>query len=110
LARGVGLGVVPRGGGGALCIARGRVGRPRPPAVTVRSTVGAGDAMVAGIVAAQLRGLPLDEGARLATAFAVDAISRLGAGLSAPATIAALAAQVAVEPLEVAPPARPAAR
>ncbi len=52
-----------------------------PPAVEVKSTVGAGDAMVAGIVAAKMRGLGLAECARLATAFSVVAISHIGSGL-----------------------------
>jgi 1-phosphofructokinase len=52
-----------------------------PPAVEVKSTVGAGDAMVAGIVEGKIRGLALAECARLATAFSVTAISHIGSGL-----------------------------
>jgi fructose-1-phosphate kinase PfkB-like protein len=52
-----------------------------PPAVQVKSTVGAGDAMVAGIVAGKIRGLSLAECARLATAFSMTAISHIGSGL-----------------------------
>ena len=52
-----------------------------PPAVEVKSTVGAGDAMVAGIVAGKIHGLALAECARLATAFSVTAISHIGSGL-----------------------------
>jgi fructose-1-phosphate kinase PfkB-like protein len=52
-----------------------------PPAVEVKSTVGAGDAMVAGIIAGKIRGLGLAECARLATAFSVAAISHIGSGL-----------------------------
>jgi 1-phosphofructokinase len=52
-----------------------------PPAVEVKSTVGAGDAMVAGIVTGKIRGLALAECARLATAFSVAAISHIGSGL-----------------------------
>ncbi len=53
-----------------------------PPPVEVKSTVGAGDAMVAGIVAGKMRGLTLAECARLATAFSVTAISHIGSGLA----------------------------
>lgn len=52
-----------------------------PPRVEVKSTVGAGDAMVAGIVAGKLRGLALGECAQLATAFSITAISHIGSGL-----------------------------
>lgn len=52
-----------------------------PPAVEVKSTVGAGDAMVAGIVAGKIQELSLVECARLATAFSVTAISHIGSGL-----------------------------
>ncbi len=52
-----------------------------PPTVEVKSTVGAGDAMVAGIVASKIQGLSLAECARLATGFSATAISHLGHGL-----------------------------
>ncbi len=52
-----------------------------PPSVKVKSTVGAGDAMVAGIVAGKLQNLSLAECARLATAFSMTAISHIGSGL-----------------------------
>lgn len=89
--------VVSLGPDGALFVTAHEAVRAAPPDVPVLSTVGAGDAMVAGIVAGHLRGLPLPEVARLSTAFSVDAISKLGAGLSAPAVIDALAAQVVVD-------------
>jgi 1-phosphofructokinase len=46
-----------------------------PPRVAVRTTVGAGDAMVAGIVAGRLRQLELGELARVASAFALEAVT-----------------------------------
>lgn len=101
LARGVGLVIVSMGARGACFVSGEQVVLARPPQVAVTSTVGAGDAMVAGAVAAQLGGLALPDCARLATAYALDAITRVGAGLSAPESIRALAAQVALE--QVAP-------
>jgi 1-phosphofructokinase len=53
----------------------------RPPKVTVKSSVGAGDAMVSGIVYAQVRRLDLVKTARLATALGAHAVTRIGAGL-----------------------------
>jgi 1-phosphofructokinase len=52
---------------------------------------------VAGLVAAHLRGLRLDETARLATAFSIDAVTRVGSGLSSPNAIEALARRIQVE-------------
>ena len=47
-----------------------------PPKIEIKSTVGAGDAMVGGIIAAQLRGLLLAGCARLATEFSVALLKR----------------------------------
>ncbi len=52
-----------------------------PGPADVKSTVGAGDAMVAGVVAGKIQGLALAECARLATAFSVAAIGKIGSGL-----------------------------
>ena len=76
IAKGIELGVVSMGKAGACFVmAEGEV-IARPPEVEIQSSVGAGDAMVAGILAAQLNQLPLEECARLATAFAVCALAR----------------------------------
>ncbi len=96
LARGVELAVVSMGGDGALFVRDGAVLLARPPRVEVRSTVGAGDAMVAGIVAGRLRGLPLPDVARLATAFSLDALTRDPAASASPAAVEAWAARVEV--------------
>lgn len=99
VAGGVGLVVVSCGAEGACFVTAHEVVTVRPPMVTVRSTVGAGDAMVAGIVAAQLRGLLLTECARLATAFSLQALTRDGSGLesNASAEIEAFLGRVKVE-------------
>lgn len=76
LERGVGRLAVSRGAKGAVLVSREGVVEARPPRVAVGSTVGAGDAMVAGLVAAELRGLPPAEALRLATAFSLHALTR----------------------------------
>ncbi len=76
VAGGVKLVVVSRGADGACFVTADEVVVARPPSVAVGSTVGAGDAMVAGIVGAQLRGLPLAGCARMATAFSLAALTR----------------------------------
>jgi 1-phosphofructokinase len=73
---GVKLVVVSRGADGACFVTADEVVVARPPAINVGSTVGAGDAMVAGIVSAQFRRLSLAECARLATAFSLAVLTR----------------------------------
>ena len=72
--------VVSLGADGALFVARDRVVVATSPAVEVRTTVGAGDAMVAGIVAGRLGRLELPELARLASAFALEAVTGVARG------------------------------
>lgn len=67
-----------------------------PPQVKVKSTVGAGDAMVAGLVAGQVRGLSLSDCARLATAFSLGAITRTGQNLPTPEALQEYSQQVSV--------------
>ncbi|MBB6099207.1 1-phosphofructokinase [Deinobacterium chartae] len=73
--------IVSMGERGALFVTADQALRAVPPRVQVISTVGAGDAMVAGTVAARAAGLDLEGTARLATAFSVGAITRPGAHL-----------------------------
>jgi 1-phosphofructokinase len=98
-ARGVATVIVSLGADGAVFADGGRrvhaVGRPR----VLRSTVGAGDAMVAGWLMGVLRGLDLVARARLATAFSLGALSTLGPRLPDAVEIAALAGKVQVEVL-----------
>lgn len=67
-----------------------------PPAVSVKSTVGAGDAMIAGLITGKVRELNLSDCARLATAFSLGAITSAGHNLPAPETIQAYFQQVTV--------------
>ena len=77
VAWGIELVVVSMGKDGACFVTAEREVIARPPHVEIHgSTVGAGDAMVAGIVSAQLRSLPLDDCARLSTAFSLNALTR----------------------------------
>lgn len=70
-----------------------------PGKVEVKSSVGAGDAMVAGVVAGKLKGLSLADTARLATAFSMNAVSRLGSGLASKEVLESFAGQVSIEML-----------
>ena len=79
--KGVTLAVVSMGGEGAVFVDRDQSLLAVPPAVAVRSTVGAGDAMVAGIVLGQSRGWPLVQTAALASSLGTYAVTRIGTGL-----------------------------
>ena len=76
--QGVGCVVVSMGPDGAIFAEETERIQVRPPAVVVRSTVGAGDAMVAGFVLGKLRGLDLEGCARLATAFSLGTLTTVG--------------------------------
>jgi len=96
LAQGMEIVVVSMGADGALFVTEKEVVLAQPPKVTVKSTVGAGDAMVSGTVAGKSRGASLAECARLGTAFSLSAISRVGAGLPSLAVIEEFMNQVVV--------------
>lgn len=95
-ARGIELVVVSMGKDGACFVTPNEAVIAHPPAIEVKSTVGAGDAMVAGILSGQLQKLSLGECARLATAFSIDSLSRLESGLSSRRAIQAAMPKVAV--------------
>jgi 1-phosphofructokinase len=93
VARGIEMVVVSMGEEGACFVGAEGVLFATPPVIEVRSTVGAGDAMVAGVLSATLRGLALAETARVSTAFSVRAIGKLEGDVS----IDALAERVTVQ-------------
>src|SRR6266480_4596557 len=79
--------VVSMGRQGAMLIEQATTLIATPPAITVKKTFGAGDAMVAGLVTAQIQGLSLADCGRLATAFSVGAIANLSYNLPAHDTL-----------------------
>ncbi len=107
LAYGVEVVAISMGKDGAIFMDSAQSLHVQGPPVAVLSTVGAGDAMVAGILAAQRQGLPLAECARLATAFALGTLSTLGPNLPERAILDSLAAHVSIRVLngtQVSPP------
>jgi len=97
---GVGLVAVSMGADGALFVEGDTALLATPPRITVASTVGAGDAMVAGILAGTLRGLDLAGRARLATAFSLGTLGEIGPNLPAAEVIESFAARVQVRVLD----------
>jgi 1-phosphofructokinase len=75
--------VVSMGRQGAMLVEQATTLIATPPSVTVKKTFGAGDAMVAGLVTAQIQELSLADCGRLATAFSVGAIAHLSYNLPA---------------------------
>ena len=83
IARGTMLVTVSMGAEGALFITADEVIFARPPSISVcNSTVGAGDAMVTGMIVGHLRELPLADCARLATAFSINVLTGRGPGVN----------------------------
>lgn len=70
--------VVSLGGKGALFADSTQRLLVRPPEIRVKSTVGAGDALVAGLVYGEAHGMTLEEQARWATAVAAASVAQVG--------------------------------
>jgi 1-phosphofructokinase len=99
VARGIETVVVSMGKDGACFVTANEAIVARPPDVEVRSTVGAGDAMVAGLVAAYAQGLPLTATAGLATAFSLHALTRNGRSTGFAQSIQSLLPRIQIHPL-----------
>lgn len=99
LGRGLEQVVVSMGADGALFITAGAALHASLPAIRPASTVGAGDAMVAGIVAALAEAAAPDRMARLGAAFAYSKLGQIGPNLGTRSRVEALAAQVRVQAL-----------
>lgn len=97
LHNGIQLVVVSMGEQGAMFVNQDTTLLALPPTMSVKRTAGAGDAMVAGIVAGQMRGLDLPECARCATAFSMGAIIRTSSHLPARETLQMYARSVSVQ-------------
>ncbi|MBI2333499.1 MAG: 1-phosphofructokinase [Chloroflexi bacterium] len=95
--------VVSMGRQGALFVEKDQAFIARPPDVAVKSTVGAGDAMVAGLVAGLSKKISLRDCARLATAFSLSMITRLGRDLPEQNVIDDFQKQVEITPFVFGP-------
>jgi len=98
LARGIQLVVISMGERGAMFVGPTTTLIAVPPPVKVKSTVGAGDAMVAGLIAGQVQGLSLPDCARLATAFSLRMITHARSHLPVPEVLQAYVQQVSIHP------------
>ena len=91
--------VLSLGAEGALFVSSTEAVFAQSPAVQVHSTVGSGDALLSGVVAAQLHGLSWLEMARYATAVAAARVASSSLEFPAPHEIAALLERVQVSPI-----------
>lgn len=97
--RGIKLVVVSLGEDGALFVTPSQAVLGQLPPLKAVNTVGAGDAMVAGMVAGLADNLDLDSLARRAVAFATGKLARIGPHLPSPAEIEAMARAVTITPV-----------
>jgi 1-phosphofructokinase len=97
--RGVELAAVSMGERGALLISPNQTLRVHPRQVKVQSTVGAGDAMVAGLLVSALLGLDLAVSAQLAVAFSSAAVSSLDRELPGLEDLLKISREITVEDL-----------
>ncbi|EIZ80889.1 1-phosphofructokinase [Novosphingobium sp. Rr 2-17] len=95
--RGVKLVAISLGEDGAFFLSDEGALTAKLAANEIASTVGAGDAMVAGIAAALVEGGDLERVARLSTAFAVGKLGLAGPNLPNKHAIEALAAKAAID-------------
>ncbi|HZI14354.1 MAG TPA: 1-phosphofructokinase [Myxococcus sp.] len=98
-ASGISLVVVSLGAEGAIFVSGEGVLLAVPPKVEVASTVGAGDAMVSGVLSAWLSGSGLEACARRGTAVAAGKLAQVGPVLPPPERIQALMHAVAIHSL-----------
>ncbi len=94
-ARGVAEVLLTLGADGALLsTADGELWSARPPRITVRSTVGAGDCSLAGYLLADLAGAPADERLRSAVAYGAASASLPGSAVPTPPQVELTTVQV----------------
>ncbi|WP_112193425.1 1-phosphofructokinase [Pseudomonas sp. LG1E9] len=91
--------VVSDGAAGVSWYSSGVTLHATPPKVTVASTVGAGDSLLAGMLHGLLSGEAPEQTLRRATAIAAMAVTQIGFGISDDAQLAHLESGVVVRPL-----------
>ncbi|WP_314387509.1 1-phosphofructokinase [Pseudomonas brenneri] len=98
-AQGVEHVVVSHGADGVNWFSRSAALHATPPKVSVASTVGAGDSLLAGMLHGLLSGEAPEQTLRRATAIAAMAVTQIGFGIRDDAQLARLESGVAVRPL-----------
>jgi fructose-1-phosphate kinase PfkB-like protein len=91
--------VLSLGAGGALSASAAELYRAHPPAVAVRGTIGAGDAMVAALTYGLMKSLPAPDALRFATAVSCAAVAAAGQPVT-PEQIESLLPQVSIKSVD----------
>ena len=89
--------VVSCGADGVLWLAGDRWWQGKPPRMSVVSTVGAGDSMVAGLTWGLCQAWSIEETLRLACALSAQAVTQIGVGITDPQQLTSLMASIAVQ-------------
>ncbi len=92
--------VISLGGDGGMAVLPDRAYRVAPLPVPVVNAAGAGDAVLAGLAASIVRGLPIEEGLRLGFGAATDVVTTPGTAECYLPDIERYAAQIEVVPYE----------
>ena len=98
-AQGVEHVVISQGAEGVNWFSLGPIWQALPPKLSVASTVGAGDSLLAGMLHGLLSGHSPEQTLRTATAIAAMAVTQIGFGISDRAQLATLERGVRVHPL-----------
>jgi 1-phosphofructokinase len=99
LARGVGMACITRGGAGAVLVTKDGAWSAQAPARSVTRPVGAGDAFLAGLLAALSRGAAPEDALRLAVASGTAWALAWPARRPTPAEVDDMARTVAPQPM-----------
>ena len=91
--------VVSRGADGVLWRAGSSWWQAKPPRMSVVSTVGAGDSMVAGLAWGLSQSWSMEQILRLASAVSALAVTQIGVGVTDPQQLASLMASIEVQQL-----------
>jgi len=91
--------VISQGAEGVSWFAPGAALHAQPPRVSVVSTVGAGDSLLAGMLHGLLENWPAERTLSHATAIAAQAVGQIGFGITDTAQLAELEAAVRLQPL-----------
>ncbi len=92
--RGIARVVISMGASGALFLAEEGVYQAQSLSVPVKSTVGAGDSMVAALAVAESRGMPMEEAIRLAMAMGAASVMQESSGAPEQSLVQQLTKQV----------------